>query len=194
MNLRKVLSLPGVHFLATRFGGSALKRKSFDANYANGTWVFVADRSSELVSLVEQYAQNGHILMLGCGTASIAGVLDPAKYASFLGLDLSEEAIALAKKYENNKISCQVGDMLSHQCARDYDLIIFPESIYYLNVFQRRQLLRRLAGHLTKQGKILVTLAQPKRYAGILKMIRNNFQVDEDRAFRGSTRHLIVFH
>jgi hypothetical protein len=46
---------------------------------------------------------------------------------------------------------------------------------------------------LTGQGKIIVTIAQPERYANILKMIRKNFQVAEDRSFQDSARHLLVF-
>jgi trans-aconitate methyltransferase len=194
LRLQKVLTLPGVHFLATRFGSDALRKQSFDEKYRDGTWNFAADRSSEMVALVEGYAQQGQILVLGCGTAAIASALDAGKFASLLGVDLSEEAIARARKQENEKIRFQVGDMLKHQCATSYDLILFPESIYYVSVFRRKRLLKRLAQCLTKGGRIMVTLAQPNRYAGTLRMIRRCFQVVEDRYFLESKRYLIVFH
>jgi predicted TPR repeat methyltransferase len=192
--VQKVLSLPGVHFLITRFGPQSLRKRSFDEKFRDGSWNFAVDKSSELVCLLEKYARNGHVLMLGCGTAGIASVLDPHKFESLLGVDISEEAISRAKKHETDKVSFQVGDMVAHQCARNYDLIVFLESFYYVGTLQRKRLLRSLAKCMTHRGRVVITLSQPNRYAGILKMIRRNFHVDEDRFFAGSNRYLIVFH
>ena len=189
-----MLSLPGVHFLITRFGPQSLRKRSFDEKFRDGSWNFAVDKSSELVCLLEKYAMNGHVLMLGCGAAGIASVIDPQKFKSLLGVDISEEAILRAKQHETDKVAFQVGDMVAHQCARNYDLIVFLESLYYVGVLQRKRLLRRLAERMTDRGRIVVTLSQPKRYAGILKMVRRNFHVDEDRFFAGSSRYLIVFH
>src|ERR1700728_4624516 len=106
--VQKFLGLRGIHYFATRFGWRSLRRISFDEKFRKGDWIF-AGENPDLVQLVEKYSSNGHILALGCGTASIAGALNPQSFQSFLGLDLSVEAIARACKYANDKIRFECG-------------------------------------------------------------------------------------
>jgi 2-polyprenyl-3-methyl-5-hydroxy-6-metoxy-1,4-benzoquinol methylase len=191
--LRRLLGFPFVHYVATRMLGGRLRSLSFDERYCSGRWNFVEERGSELVALIEGYAGEGHILILGCGTASITGVLDPEKYASILGLDLSPVAISKAMQYANRKVHFEVGDMVRYEPNRKFSVILFSESLNYVSCRNRLPLLRRLCQHLTANGRIIVTIAQPERYGRLLKSIRTGFQVVEDRSFKGLHRHLIVF-
>lgn len=190
---RSLLGFPGIHYVATRFGGSRLRTASFDQKYASGDWNFEADNSSELAAVVEKYAAKGRILMLGCGTGSIATAMAPGSFESFVGVDLSHEAIARAKLRESDQIRFEVCDIVSYRCSEEYNVILFSEALYYINPLYRDSLLKRCSQDLTRDGKIIVTIAQPLRYAGILRMIRRNFKVVEDRCFHSSSRHLLVF-
>ena len=143
---------------------------------------------------VERYARGGRILMLGCGTGSIASALSPGCFESFLGVDLSPEAIARAQVHANHKIQFEAGDMLRFGTDQKFSVILFSESLYYISPWRRLPLLTRAARMLTPDGRIVVTVAQPSRFARMLRMVRRNFDVSEDRNFSGSTRHLIVFH
>lgn len=192
--LRKALAMRGIHWLATRFGSGSLRRMSFDEMFRSGNWNFAATPSSELVKVVEKYSLNGDILMLGCGTGTIAGALAPQSFRSFLGVDLSPEAIAKANTLAGDTIRFEVGDMLQYEPAGTYEIILFSEALYYAWPWQRKPLLRKLQKRLKQNGKFIVTIAQPTRYASIIKMIRNNFQILEDRQFLDSGRHLLVFH
>jgi SAM-dependent methyltransferase len=192
-SFRKLLCVPGIQYLATRFGSASLRRWSFDEKFRSGHWSFTSAPSSELVQVVERYAQGGHILMLGCGGGAIAGALRPDSFASFLGVDLSPEAVSRAGRHANHKVRFQVGDMLQFECEQKFDVILFSESLYYLRPRQRRPLLARVAQALTPSGQIVVTIAQPQRFADILRMIRRDFDVAEDRNLAGSPRHLLVF-
>lgn len=191
--IKAFLGLPGIHFLLTRFGNSRLRAASFDEKFNRGDWNFTLDRSAELVSIVEQHAHQGHILMLGCGSASLAGVLAPDSFAGFMGVDISPEAIRRASSGENHKVRFTVADFTAYRCPRAYNVILFSESIYYVGPFRRKALLKKLATNLVPGGVIVVTIAEPQRYAGILRLIRNNFTLIEDRLFHTGERHLIVF-
>jgi predicted TPR repeat methyltransferase len=191
-SLRRLLCFPGVQYVATRLGGRRLRRWSFDEKFRTGEWNFTSRPSSELVQTVERLARKGHILMLGCGTGSIAGALNPDSFESFLGIDLSAEAIARASKQSNHKIHFEVGDMLQFASARKFSVILLSESLYYINAWRRKGLVLRAAQMLAPGGYIVVTVAQPQRFSRMLQMLRENFQVLEDRRFCDSTRHLMV--
>jgi SAM-dependent methyltransferase len=185
--------MPGVQYLATRFGGAALRRWGFDEKYRSGAWNYATEPSAELVQIVERYARGGHVLMLGCGTGSIATALRPDSFTSFLGVDLSPEGVARANRQCSSKVRFQVSDMLQFQSEQKFDVILFSESLYYLRPGRRRPLLARIARMLAPRGRIIVTIAQPRRFAGILRMVRRHFRVEEDRCFTDSQRHLLVF-
>ncbi len=191
--LRPWLSLPGLHYFATRVLGGRIRSWSFDERYRSGRWSYATNRASELVSVLENHAANGRILMLGCGTASIAGALDPARYESILGIDISSVAIAKAREHANDRIRFEVGDMLSCRPMHTYEVVLFSESLNYVRWWQRKGLLQRLGRHLAPNGCFIVTISQPNRYARLLAMIRNNFAVLEDRPFQNSRRHLVIF-
>lgn len=189
--IRGMLALPGVQYAATRFGNERLRGISFDEKFRRGHWNFSAD--SELVEILERNANGGNILILGCGAASVARATRPDSYRTILGVDISTEAIARANQHASDRIEFKQGDMETFKCDREYNVILFSESLYYVNVLKRKPLLQRLSQSLTDTGVIIVTIAQPQRYAGLLETIRSNFSVVEDRTFEGSKRHLLVF-
>jgi trans-aconitate methyltransferase len=189
---QRILSSRGIHYVVTRFGGNQLRSLSFDGKFKRGQWIFKAE-NPQLVRLVERYSAGGHILALGCGTAPIAGRLSPGSYQSFLGVDMSGEAIRMAQQWAGGKIRFEVGDMLQHRCERNYDVILFPNSFYYVSWWSRLGFLKRLAASLTSNGRIIITLAQPVRYARILRTIRRAFVVDVDRELQNHGGHVLAF-
>jgi SAM-dependent methyltransferase len=146
-----------------------------------------------LPSTIRKYLRGGDLLILGCGGASILDSFEPAAFTSVLGLDLSAEAVRLASRFATENILFQVGDMVTFQCPKAYDVILFSESLYYVPPSQQEELLKRLARHLKPRGVFIVTLAQPKRYSAIIELIRRCFQAMEDHTFANSERHLLVF-
>ncbi len=186
-----VLSMKGFHFLATRFGGASLRRLSFDAKFQTGAWNYAGDEM--LAKVVMHYGRQRKLLIMGCGVAGILANAGIAAFSSILGIDISGEAIRLAGGYESPRARFRQADMATFHPDETYDVILFPESIYYVPFWRRRRLLRSLSCSLTPGGCFVITIAHPLKYAGLLRMIRRNFTVMEDRHFEGSTRHLIVF-
>jgi trans-aconitate methyltransferase len=193
-SFRKLLCVPGVQYVTTRWCGKTLRRWSFDEKFRSGGWDRFSEPPSELVEIVQRHAAGGHILMLGCGHASIAGVLPAESFASILGIDLSTEAISLASRRANHRIRFEVGDMLEFQSEQKFSVILFSESLYYIKASQREALVRRMVRMLTPAGRIVITVAQPDRFAAMLQMLRDNFTVTDDRNLPGSSRHVIVLH
>lgn len=194
MRLKQILAARGIHYFVTRFGPAWLRGLAFDEKYRRGDWNFKGESSDELPSVIRKYLRAGDLLILGCGGASVLESLRKEAIGSVLGLDLSSEAVRLANRYADRNISFQTGDMVTFQCPRDYDVILFSESLYYVPSAQQEALLKRLAKHLKPGGAVIVTLAQADRYHAIIELIRGRFQVVEDHKFSNSERHLLVFH
>jgi 2-polyprenyl-3-methyl-5-hydroxy-6-metoxy-1,4-benzoquinol methylase len=193
MNIRRILAAKGIHYLVTRFGPQSLRRMAFDEKYRVGDWRFKNDSSGELPDLVRKYVRKGDLLMLGCGGAAVLEGLKQGDLTSALGVDLSDEAIRLANRYASESIRFKTGDMETFISDSHYDVILFSESLNYIPLANQEKLLQRLGNYLKKGGVFIVTFAQAKRYSAMIEGIRKHFQVREDRPFRGSSRHLLVF-
>ena len=191
--IKRLLAVKGIHYLVTRFGPQKLRSLAFDEKYRRGDWSFRNSDANELSTVVREYLMNGDLLIMGCGGASVLEGLEETGLQSALGIDLSEEAIRLAKRYASKKSSFQLADMMTFECPQSYDVILFSESLYYVPFSSQEGFLRRLGQHLKPNGVFIVTFAQAKRYETILEKIRQNFLVLNDCAFLGSTRHVIVF-
>lgn len=183
--IKRLLHIRGVHWLSTRIGTARLKSLSFDAKYARGVWDFTSE-SVELVKLVERYS--------GGGTCPIASALSVESFRLFVGVDLSPEAVSMARcRHGSPKIRFEVSDMTSYLCDDVFDVILFSDSLNYVPRRSREKLLRWLRGSLSDRGRLIVAIAQSRRYARILAMVRRHFEVEVDRSLDGGERHVVVF-
>lgn len=191
--LKSFLSAKGVLYFLTRYAGSAIRRCSFDQYYKSGRRDYLdSDHSREMVRVVEKYANKGRILDMGCGPGILVSLLNTGSFEYYRGIDASSEAIAIARKRVSEKNNFDVGDIQSYECEDDFDLIVFEESLYYVPFFRYR-LLKRYCRRLRPDGMFIVTVADPKRFRRMIRMIRKQFQIIEDRYFKNSNRWLLVF-
>src|ERR1035441_9818662 len=123
MRLKQLLAAKGIHYFVTRFGPARLRGLAFDEKYRRGDWNFKGESSDELPSTIRKYLRGGDLLVLGCGGASILDSFNATEFSSVLGLDLSAEAVRLASRFARDNIIFQVGDMVTFQCGKDYDVI-----------------------------------------------------------------------
>lgn len=129
---------------------------------------------------------------MGCGTGILASRLADDSFSYYRGVDASSEAIALAEKRHTHKVEFEIGDVQSYEFQDDFDLVVFEESLYYVPFFRHR-LLNRYARRLRPGGVFVVTVADPRRFAGMIRMIRSRFQIVEDRSAPGGRRLYLVF-
>lgn len=191
-NPRSVLAGRVVQAIAMRCGGVG-RRWAFGQMYKSGRWVF-DDRCEDLIAIIEQYANHGHILMFGCGTASILSHLNPDAFEQALGVDLSPVAIAIAeRKYATPKIRFLVGDMLEYSFQNPVDAILFSESLYYVKLSRCEAFLKRAGQNLTASGRMIATIAHPARHLEHIELVRRAFTVSKEGPLDGSERYLMVF-
>jgi len=80
------------------YGPSNLKKRFWDKEYSEEKWSFAYDTVGDCVyGHLEKHVANGNILDIGCGSGNTATELAPI-YKTYLGVDISEAALAKAKK------------------------------------------------------------------------------------------------
>lgn len=154
-------------------GLGTVNRAIWDAEYALGNWDYLdKDRNGEIpVKMIEKYAPNGRLLDLGCGT-SLNLPLQPGAYQSYLGVDISKEAIAKARRLDRPHASYEVADILTYRPQGEFDAIMLREVLYYLPRPKVRGLLERLANSLVPTGVVVVQIWHAEMFDSVLSEVR----------------------
>ena len=135
--------------------------KNWNKEYASGQWDYLEQvgevaRYSVMAGYCSFFKGRGAILDIGCGTGVLMRRLREIGYGSYLGVDLSGEAIRRAKADEDETTRFEVADAATFVPNQDYDAIIFNEILYYLP--EPRGILRRYANHLRPNGIMIVSM------------------------------------
>lgn len=168
------LNRRGIHYIATRYGWPSLRAKAFDERFKSGRWTF--ESNEHIGALLRSYLKGGNLLLAGCGSASCLKSLTDKDCNSVIGVDIS--AIALVKARENAKHlgshffsrmdMSQLTGIPSH-----YDVIYFPESLYYLSRLDQLALLKRLRPALSNRGVFMVSAGV--YHDSMFDMLNDNF-------------------
>ncbi|WP_028596292.1 class I SAM-dependent methyltransferase [Paenibacillus assamensis] len=136
----------------------------WDQEYKNKTWDYLADitefsRYSIVYGYIRRYLGTNGILDMGCGTGILYDTLLDNEKEGFTGVDLSTEAIKLAsQKAPANTF--QVGNIMDYTPQKQYDIIVFNESLHY--VTNTPKVLLSYSNHLTSNGVIISSLYSHK--------------------------------
>jgi SAM-dependent methyltransferase len=179
------------------YGPSSIKKRIWDREYSGTKWDFINDTASDCVyPYLEKYARNGDILDLGCGPGNTANELAADVYRTYIGVDISEAA--LAKAVERSEESGRTGknsfvnsDFLSFTPTRDFDIILFRESLYHVPYGQVLPILQKFSRHLESTGVFIVRLYAGDHRPGVVKhrvkakldLIKREFNIVESRQF-----------
>lgn len=192
--LNRLLTAPGVRYFATRWAPRALRQRVHDATYKSGEWQQLDETvSQELVTLVERTAGEGKVLDLGCGPGTLATSVNRDIVKSYLGVDISSEAIAKAQKRADKQTRFEQHGIENWRTDETFDLIVITEALYYVNSMSRLGFLRRCVQRLTTNGHILVTAVEPDRFTNMFAGITNHFEVLEDLTFSEGHRRAVLF-
>ncbi len=176
------------------YGPSSIKRRFWDKEYSEEKWAFAYNTVGDCVySHLERHTSNANILDIGCGSGNTATEMAP-NYQSYLGVDISEAALAKARKRseecgrgDKNRFVC--GDFLTYVPTSQYDVILFRESMYHVPLGKVKATLDRYSVYLSDGGVFVVRLfassgdsADSKdkhRPAAMLRIMETEFDVLE---------------
>jgi SAM-dependent methyltransferase len=135
-------------------------------------------------------------LDLGCGPGNTANELAANAYQSYIGVDISEAALAKAEKrtQENGRTSKNSfvnSDFLSYEPSQEFDVILFRESMYHIPYGQVLPILKKYSKHLKSTGVFVVRLYAGDHRPGVIKtrvtakldLIKREYKVIEARQF-----------
>jgi SAM-dependent methyltransferase len=156
---------------------------------------------------LERHAADGSILDIGCGSGNTATEMAETSYRSYLGVDISEAALAKARRRSEecgrqgkNRFEC--GDFLTYVPTGQYDVILFRESMYHVPLSKVKETLDRYAAYLKEGGVIIVRLfassgdrADGKdkyRPAAMLGIMETEFDVVEKCRYEDPGRPTVI--
>jgi 2-polyprenyl-6-hydroxyphenyl methylase/3-demethylubiquinone-9 3-methyltransferase len=148
---------------------------------------------------VEKYADNGGILDLGCGSGTTSIELNPGAYSFYTGVDISDVAVQKARKRaqeagraDRNEY-CR-SDILAYVPARQYDVILYGESLYYVPLRRIAAMLARYSTYLTKRGVFIARMFDASgNRRRILDTIESHFEVVERHLHEQTHVCVVVF-
>ena len=139
----------------------AASKAKLEADYAAGKWDYLAGigelaRFSVVAGYCHFLRPGGAILELGCGEGILAGRLDPARFAAYLGVDIAEEAIRRAGERASDKVRFTCADAASWLPAERFDLVVFHECLEYFD--DPLAIPRRFEAALAPAGLYIVSM------------------------------------
>jgi SAM-dependent methyltransferase len=179
------------------YGPSGIKKRLWDKDFSSGKWDFIDNTSGDCVYVhLEKYAQGGDLLDLGCGPGNTANELSADAYRTYIGVDISEAALAKAVKRtaengrsEKNSFVCS--DFLGYKPTKEFDIILFRESMYHIPYGQVLEILEKYSKFLKKGGVFVVRLFAGDHRPGKIKhrvirkldLIKREFDIVESREY-----------
>jgi SAM-dependent methyltransferase len=180
---RGVLERAKFWLLDARAGaGRPVPRKHLDAQYRAGYWQHL-DSLAELAPcmVIAGYVQHlfaaPRVLDIGCGHGRLCRILAHFGVESYLGVDLSPEAIEQARARPVEGARFEVGDLETWTPAETFDVMVFQDSIYYAS--QPAAQLLRYSEALTAQGVVVVSMFRYSNNAMIWRRIDRSFRTVE---------------
>jgi SAM-dependent methyltransferase len=181
----------------TSYGPSGIKKRIWDAEFSGTKWDFIDNTAHDCVyAYLEKYAHNGNILDLGCGPGNTANELSADVYQSYVGVDISEAALAKAvrRTQQNGRVGKNTfvnSDFLDYNPTLEFNIILFRESLYHVPYGQVLPILRKFSKHLKSTGVFIVRLYAGDYRPGVVKtrviakmdLIKREFDVVESRQF-----------
>jgi len=188
------------------YGPSFLKKSVWDQEYSTSKWNFNDNTRDDFVyPYLEKWARKGSVLDLGCGSGNTSNELADSAYTSYLGVDISDVALARARRRteqsgRTSKNKFVQGELLSYIPPQRFDVILFRESMYHVPLGKVKAVLDHYANYLTPEGVIIVRMSKtenskPKwRPTAMFRVIEMEFDVIEQGECRvGFGGTVIVF-
>jgi 2-polyprenyl-3-methyl-5-hydroxy-6-metoxy-1,4-benzoquinol methylase len=151
----------------------AVHADTWDREYRSGAWDFLGtmDNLGGLASILGycQFLNPDSILDIGSGAGLLARKLKVLPYASYLGIDLSAEAVAQAAPVCDHRTAFVLRGAEDFDTDKRFDVIIFSQILNYIT--EPGAVLARYAKYLTPTGRIIASLYQAPRTRAAWRLI-----------------------
>lgn len=173
-----------------RKGDIPVTAESWNTEYQSGRWTFMEDldelaRYTVLAGYLIYLKPKAAILDVGCGQGILCERLQPQSYAKYVGLDISEVALAKLALKQNAQTVFICADAETYQPSELFDVIVFNETLYYF--YRPFTAFHRYAQALQPEGIMIVsTYVASYRAMAILRLLKTNYTVfDETQTQHG---------
>lgn len=195
-NVREVTK--AVMFKLIGYRPQRVSVSSWDNEYRDGAWNYLETIGSLAgqVSILGycQYLAPSSILDVGCGAGLLAAKLKVLPYKSYLGIDISSEAIEQAAKLQDERTQFAVADANQFEPKSTFDVIIFNQSMNYMP--QPAARMAYYAKYLTPRGRLIVSLCNSARARAAWPLVTQDMHVEDSVTFmqsegKGTTKVLL---
>lgn len=168
----------------------------WDKEWKSGAWEYLETVASERSRiaviggvLVQMYSHgNASVLDVGCGEGSTADFLNPVQRTKYVGVDLSKEAIHVAKKKRGPPLRFVHAAAHHFKPQHKFDVIIFSDVLYYV---EYEKVLRQYEAFLNPKGVMIISIfhqTDQLMYPNIFKFARETFDYLDEMEVSGFTR------
>jgi SAM-dependent methyltransferase len=165
----------------------------WDADYHAGRWE-VLDSAAQIAHYAVIAAYVGHffpepprILDVGCGHGRLYQLLKLRPFASYVGFDLSDEAVRRAAQDAPANARFETGDMEQWTSTEQFDVVLISDSLQYTR--KPLEVLDRYRALLAPGGRRIVCLAQGSLNWGIERELRRRCPVECSTLVRNEGGH-----
>ena len=156
-------------------------RELWNQQFKDGKWSFLGSKSKighylTIIGCIVGLKKRPNILDVGCGQGVLLKYLDPINFNKYLGIDFSSEAIKQARDFENNQISFSVSKIENWKSNKKFDIIIFNESIYYLE--NPIEILHEYNKNLSEGGFYIISICRYKNNYKIWEKLKDQFKIE----------------
>ncbi|HSD51585.1 MAG TPA: class I SAM-dependent methyltransferase [Candidatus Methylomirabilis sp.] len=150
--------------------GRPVPRETWDRQYRDGTWEWLGSIDEfahymVVAGYVRYLFASPTILDVGCGQGRLAELLAAASLTRYLGIDLSTEAIQVARRRVRTRARFRVADLNKWHPPGQFSVIVFCESLNY--AIHPVSTLVRYAQALKRNGAIIVSLVRHRNHERI---------------------------
>jgi 2-polyprenyl-3-methyl-5-hydroxy-6-metoxy-1,4-benzoquinol methylase len=167
----------------------------WDKEWKSGAWNYMdkiaTERSRVAVIggvLVQMYSrQNASVLDIGCGEGAISDFLGPSQQSTYVGLDISKEAIQNAKKIRGAPRKFVHSNLYAFKPQHTFDVIIFSDVLYYV---EHEKALQQYRDLLSPNGIIIISIfhqTEKLMYDNIWTYARTHFTYLDEMEVQGYT-------
>jgi 2-polyprenyl-3-methyl-5-hydroxy-6-metoxy-1,4-benzoquinol methylase len=163
-------------------GDAPAAKTAWEEQYRAGRWSFMrqldeAARYAVIAAFVRRLAPGGAVLDVGCGEGLLVDELRPHGYRRYLGIDVSEAAIAQGASRADATTELVAADAESAVPAGPWDVVVFNESVYYFH--NPLATLLRYEAVLAPGGAFVVSTFQSRRADAVVRALLRRYRVVE---------------